>query len=307
MQAVADAIFESVLPRTADDELPHTPAGIVASVCDRVDSLMALAAAGCLPSASADPFGMRRTTVGLLQTLLGNEQRVSLRRLLELARAQQSIECGADVLAAVEDFAAKRLEQLLLDRGAASTLRRDGHVVCSVVPAHLRTGWGVALSVPHAAALCAGLQAEAVRAVLAERADDPALAAASAAELDAALRSSDAADALPRVQRALSRPTRLIRGKEVTEVPVDTALFEREEERALLAAYERVRLEVAPGMGVGEWLAATSAIVEPVDAFFDGVMVMAEDAAVRVNRLALVRDVSTLPHGVLDLSELPGF
>lgn len=119
VQAVADAILESVLPRTADDELPRTPAGIVASVSDRADSLMGLAAAGCLPSAASDPFGMRRTCVGLLQTLLGNEQRASVRRLLELARAQQSIECGEGVLAAVEDFAAKRLEQLLLDRGVA--------------------------------------------------------------------------------------------------------------------------------------------------------------------------------------------
>ena len=58
-----------LLCRHMGDELPQSPAGIVVSVADKVDSLVGLIGAGCAPSASADPYGLRRTAVGLLQVL----------------------------------------------------------------------------------------------------------------------------------------------------------------------------------------------------------------------------------------------
>lgn len=65
--AVAEAIFESVLPRQAGDVLPSSPAGMLVSIADRLDSLVGLSAAGCAPTASADPYGLRRTAYGMLQ------------------------------------------------------------------------------------------------------------------------------------------------------------------------------------------------------------------------------------------------
>jgi glycyl-tRNA synthetase len=107
-----------VLPRAAADALPASPAGIVAASADKIDSLLGLAAAGCLPSASTDSFGMRRTMYGLLQTLIGNNVSTSMRALVHMAAEVQPIECGEAVESAVLDFAARRLEQYLLDQGA---------------------------------------------------------------------------------------------------------------------------------------------------------------------------------------------
>jgi glycyl-tRNA synthetase beta subunit len=156
--------------------------------------------------------------------------------------------------------------------------------------------------------LChAGLPAEAVRAVLAARGDNPALAATTAEQLAAELAAEDASQ-LPAVLKALSRPLRLIRSQEIpADAEVDVALFASVEERKLLDALEAAVFQIRPGMAVGEWLEVAATMIEPIDTFFDKVLVMAEDRAVRANRLALVQKVSTLPMTVLDMSQLPGF
>ena len=87
MQEVADAIFEGVLPRSANDAVPHSKAGVIVSVVDKLDSLVGLAAAGCLPSSGADRYGLRRITYGLLQTLIANEVHASLPQLVSTAAA----------------------------------------------------------------------------------------------------------------------------------------------------------------------------------------------------------------------------
>lgn len=66
-QVTAEAIFEAALPRQAGDQLPASPAGIVVAVADRLDSLLGLIAAVGTPSATADPYGLRRSAYGMLQ------------------------------------------------------------------------------------------------------------------------------------------------------------------------------------------------------------------------------------------------
>lgn len=68
---MCEAIFEASLPRQAGDLLPRTPAGLLAAVAERLDSLVGLWAAGCAPSAAADPYGLRRAALGMLQARLG--------------------------------------------------------------------------------------------------------------------------------------------------------------------------------------------------------------------------------------------
>ncbi len=69
-EEIAQGVFESVLPRQAGDVLPSSPAGILGAIADRVDSLVGLFAAGCAPTASADPYGLRRIAYGMLQVWL---------------------------------------------------------------------------------------------------------------------------------------------------------------------------------------------------------------------------------------------
>jgi glycyl-tRNA synthetase len=144
--------------------------------------------------------------------------------------------------------------------------------------------------------------------VLAERGDDPALAAATAEQLQAALGAGDAGP-LRAAMTALSRPTRIVRGKEIDPSwAVDPAKFEGPEEAALHAAYREAAGKLAGrGGSVDAWLDAVQGLVAPIDGFFEKVFVMTDDEAVRRNRLALLRDVAGVAGGYFDLSQLPGF
>lgn len=105
----------------------------------------------------------------------------------------------------------------------------------------------------------------------------------------------------------LSRPTRIVRGKEVDPSwTVDPALFELQEEKDLHAAVQDVMSKVNPATAsVEEFLAAAAPLAAPVEAYFDKVFVMCEDEAVKRNRLAFLRDLAGLTKGWADLSQLP--
>lgn len=282
---VSEAVFEAALPRFAGDELPRSPAGVIVAVADRLDSLVGLVSAVGAPSATADPYGLRRAAYGMLQALISSGTRLSLTSGVDLAAGVQPVDVPPAKRADVRDFVLRRLEQLLVDGGAG---------------------------------------AEAVRAVLAERGDDPALTAATVAQLSplvgaggsggASAGGGDGPARLRRVMTALARPTRIIRGKAAAEAAdaVDPALFEGGEERALAEALGAARAALAErggsaGCSVGGFLEAAEAMVPAIDAFFDKVYVMCEDERVRANRIALLRDVASFSKGVLDLSALPGF
>ncbi|EIE22621.1 hypothetical protein COCSUDRAFT_53607 [Coccomyxa subellipsoidea C-169] len=265
---VAEAIFEAVLPRHAGDALPRTPAGILVAVADRLDSLVGLFAAGAAPSASADPFALRRSAYGMLEALVSNEVRVDLRAALAAAAVAQPIPADETVVAGVLEFVTRRLEQLLVDGGCG---------------------------------------AEVVRAVLSERGADPYAAAQSARDLQACS-SEGEAGRLPRVMAAFARPTRIVRGKEVDAAwAVDESKFELEEERALWAAFRAVAGQIRPDMSIPDFLQVAEALVEPVDAYFEQVFVMCDDEAVRHSRLALLKDIAALPSGIVNFAMLPGF
>ena len=274
--AVAAAIFESVLPRNAGDELPVSAAGVLVSVADKLDSLVGLFAAGCAPTAAADPYGLRRAAVGLLQVLLagggggggGGGTRIDLKSAIGAAAAVQPIPVTEESRAAVLEFIERRLEQLLVDAGVA---------------------------------------VEAVRAALGERGNDPTLAATTAKEVSEEMQSGEAGR-LYQVMAAMARPVRLTRGKTINvEWTAKPELFEVAEEGALHAAYCAVAAAVTPDMGVCEFLAAAEVLIAPLDGYFEKVFVMCDDEERRQSRLALLRDVAALPRGILDLSELPGF
>lgn len=86
-------------------------------MADRLDSLVGLFAVGCAPTASADPFGLRRVAYGLLQTAVANDVRLDLTAALQAAAAVQPVEASAEVVAEAHTFVTRRLEQLLVDAG----------------------------------------------------------------------------------------------------------------------------------------------------------------------------------------------
>uniref|UniRef100_A0A0D3GBT0 glycine--tRNA ligase n=1 Tax=Oryza barthii TaxID=65489 RepID=A0A0D3GBT0_9ORYZ len=264
-EQIAEALFEITLPRFSGDVFPKTDPGIVLAVTDRLDSLVGLFGAGCQPSSTNDPFGLRRISYGLVQILVENKKNFDLTKALTLAAEEQPITIDSGVIDEVVQFVTRRLEQLLVDEG---------------------------------------INCEIVRSVLIERANCPYLASQTAIEMEAFSRTED----FPKIVEAYSRPTRIIRGKEIgSALEVEASVFEKDEERALWSAYLEVADKIHPGVDIKAFADASLELLQPLEDFFTNVFVMAEDEKVRNNRLALLTKVASLPKGIADLSVLPGF
>ncbi|XP_020113140.1 glycine--tRNA ligase, chloroplastic/mitochondrial 2-like isoform X2 [Ananas comosus] len=264
-EQIAEALFEIMLPRFSGDILPKSDAGIVLAVADRLDSLVGLFGAGCQPSSTNDPFGLRRISYGLVQILTENKKNLDLRSALTLVVDVQPIEVDANIINEVLQFVTRRLEQLLVDKG---------------------------------------INSEIVRSVLLERANYPYLASQSAVEMEALSRT----ELFPKVVEVYSRPTRIIRGKDINNnLEVSSTAFEKDEEQALWSAYLEVSTKIHPGVDIETFAQTSLLLLQPLEDFFNNVFVMAEDQSIRNNRLALLKKIADLPKGVADLSVLPGF
>ncbi|NDJ60805.1 MAG: glycine--tRNA ligase subunit beta, partial [Chloroflexi bacterium] len=115
-QEVADAIFEHWLPRSADDQLPPSAAGLLVGVVDRLDSLVGLFAAGLEPQSTADPYGLRRAALGVIQILVAKNLDVDLVQAVELVAAAQPIDVPTAVRASVIAFIGGRLQSWVEDQ-----------------------------------------------------------------------------------------------------------------------------------------------------------------------------------------------
>jgi glycyl-tRNA synthetase len=132
--AVAQAIYESELPRNTGDRLPTSVPGALLSVADRLDLIVGLAATVGLPTGSSDPFALRRAFLGLIavhraQPALSG---LSLTDGLTFAAARQPVAVSEDVLLSAREFLAKRLEQVLVEEG------KPVDRVRAVLPHHAR-------------------------------------------------------------------------------------------------------------------------------------------------------------------------
>ena len=118
-RAVAQAVYEAELPRSAGDDLPASLPGALLSLADRLDLVAGLAATVGLPTGSSDPFAVRRAVLGLLAVHRAHPELggVSLTGALAAAAALQPVDVPATVLADAGDFLARRLEQVLVEEG----------------------------------------------------------------------------------------------------------------------------------------------------------------------------------------------
>jgi glycyl-tRNA synthetase len=119
-EAVAEALYDYYLPRFAGDGLPSTRAGLAVGLADRLDTLLGLFAVGLQPTGTRDPFGLRRTAIGLIQCLVGAGQRFDLRQALEQARPLlKAVDVSHEAIESCLAFIAARHEALLLAEGKA--------------------------------------------------------------------------------------------------------------------------------------------------------------------------------------------
>ncbi len=268
-EAVASAIGDHYRPRFAGDELPATVDGQLLAVADKLDTLAGIFSLGKKPSGNRDPFGLRRAALGVVRILIECGFDVDLKSLIKkAARAQPKGELDSeDVAADLYSFISDRLRRYFLDRDA-------------------------------------GLATETFDAVLVREPRslldfDRRLAAVQTfARLEQAESLAAANKRIANILRKAGSPD---------GASVKKKLLQEEAEIALNNAIENAADKVKPLLKVRNYAEALNELAglrEPVDRFFDDVMVMADDEAVRQNRLALLNRLRALFLDVADISRL---
>jgi glycyl-tRNA synthetase beta chain len=269
---VCAAIAEQYLPRGADDRLPATLAGSILAIADKLDHVVGAFVAGKIPSGSEDPFAVRRAANGILRNLVEADRHVSLEALLARALELFAPFLGArdpeEVRAGLAGFFAQRLDQFLADRGIRYDLA-DATVAGSL--------------------------------------DDPTDVRHRAEALAAYSTSPDFAPLVVGYKRVAN----ILRGPAGAQAPVipplDPATLTEPAERGLhdaaAAAGGRIA-DLRQARRFADALAELLALRAPIDRFFDDVMVMVDDPAVRGRRLALLALVRELFTGTWDLSRV---
>jgi glycyl-tRNA synthetase beta chain len=282
---VSAAIDEHYLPRGAGGSLPATGAGVAVALADKLDTLAGIFSIGQKPSGTKDPFGLRRAAIGALRILVEKKIDLDLRSLVTRACALQPLQ-GANSAIEVWDYIVERLRSYLVDASGAGG--RDG-ITTEMFDA-------VRSSEP-VSPLDFGARLDALVAFL---------ALPEAASLTAANK---------RIANILKKSTSVTPdGARATLVAPQVELLREPAERALHEALAEALPDVEralgkSGKGGRDYAAALARLARlrpAVDAFFDGVMVNAEDPALRNNRLALLAQLRGLFTRIADLSCLPG-
>jgi glycyl-tRNA synthetase beta chain len=264
--AVADAIQSHYQPRFNGDTLPQGPVACAVALADKLDALVGFFGIGQIPTGDKDPFGLRRAALGVLRILMETPLALSLPELIDDAAAGFAPELfSGDWRVASADFFRERLRHMLRDAG------HD----------HKAVDAALALDPARIDQIPAKLAAVKAFALLPEA---EALAAANKRIVNILRKSGAEAGAM-----------------------VDVSLLKEDAEKALFAAVAATAPGIEAQLAASDYTAALKALAGlrgAVDAFFDGVMVMAEDAPTRANRLALLSQLAGLMNRVADISKL---
>jgi len=262
---VALGIFEHYLPRGHHDELPSSHVGAVVGIADRIDTIAGIFGVGKPPTGTADPFGLRRASLGIIHVVLAKGYRFSLSGLVAAAIGQLGDKVANP----------SALQEQILDffRGRLKSLWSEEHDA-EVIEAVLNAGFDDLVS--------ARQRLQAVDSMLG----------------DAAFRSL--AEGFSRTN-IVEKADGLLSGDvnpALFEKPVEGALYE-----SLLAAQEQVASDLVAG-DYARALQALTALRQPLDTFFTEVMVMAEETQVRDNRLRLLTELRELFGQIADFGRM---
>ena len=262
---VAEAIEYHYYPRFAGDELPPSPEATAVALADRLDTLVGIFGIGEPPTGSKDPFALRRASLAVIRMLINLKKPLSLTGLLQAVVEQHTADLSPDTPDVVSHYITERLGNWYDDDG----------INISVVRAALAAGATDLFDID--------LRVRALNA----------FAKTETAEHLAA--------ANKRVANILAKADNL------DGTPADSNVFVHEAEHALHEAISHVGSTLAPLLADRNYQSALDELAQlrgPVDAFFDGVMVNAEDPAERLNRLRLLDGLRALFTQVADLALL---
>lgn len=263
---VANAIEEHYRPRFAGDALPQGATGQALAIADRLDSLVGIFAIGQPPTGDKDPFALRRAALGVIRICIEQHLDLDLQALLQQAASSFTSDLNASsVTDAVFDYVMERLRGYYQETG---------------------------------------VEADLIEAVLATR-------PTRLLDIDKRIQACRAFRELPEAASLAAANKRIANILKKTDqaIPenVDSARLEEDAERQLAQQLAGLHRKVVPLMDSGDYTPALKELAglrEAVDAFFDKVMVMVEDDALRANRLALLKNLGNLFLRVADLSRL---
>ncbi len=264
--AVADAMQEQYQPGFAGDVIPSGEIGKVLSLSDKLDTLMGIFAIDMKPTGSKDPFSLRRAALGVLRIIIEGDLDLDLKTLLD--EAATGLTDKVDASKAISDtlaFIMERLKAYYKDQGIAID---TVDAVASLKPTRPLDFDQRVKAVSH-------------------------------------FRELEAAASLAAANKRISNILKKVKGKVAEQV--DESLFVETQETSLYNAIKAQQEKLKPLFAAGDYSAALSSLAvlrEDVDSFFDNVMVMADDEALKNNRLALLNQLRNLFLEIADLSRL---
>lgn len=263
---VATGIFEHYLPRFAGDALPATTIGRIVGIGDKLDNICATFSRGLAPTGSQDPYALRRQALGVINILLDANYHISLAKIIAgtLYLLDIKPEETGKLVPQIMEFFKQRLRNLLMDQG---------------------------------------IRYDVIDAVFADKRNDDMVDLAVRCKALAAYVEAGNADPLVQVSVRVSNLCKKIE----KEVAISGALFKDESENKLHEVVAAVSKEIIPEIVLYDYAAVLKAgekVIEPVNTFFDNVMVMDEDENVKNNRLAMLEEVRGIVNAVGDLSLL---
>ncbi|MBD1400198.1 glycine--tRNA ligase subunit beta [Pelovirga terrestris] len=261
---VATAIYEHYLPTQAGGVLPADDIGAFVSIADKIDTICGCFSVGLIPTGTADPYALRRNAIGILSIILDRGYALSIPELI--ARS-----------VALLDNKRQRPAQEVVDDVVSFIRLRLVNQLAQQYPADV------------------------VDAVLSASFTVPVDALARIKALTTLKQRAD----FDLLSVAFKRVGNMV--KQQTDTRLDEQLLVESSEKDLYQQLQLVEQNVSVAIKRGDYVAALESVArlrKPVDAFFDDVMVMVEDASLRTNRLALLAAISTLFSGIADFSRL---
>jgi glycyl-tRNA synthetase len=243
------------------------------ALTDRLDSLVGLFAAGLAPTGAKDPFGLRRAAIGVVQPLIEHDVDFDLAEAVKRSAKTQPIEVKEEMQKQILEFITGRLKVVLNDMG---------------------------------------FKYDVIDAVLAAQSNNPAGTVRAVKQLQAWVGREDWSSILD----GFARCVRIIRSAKLDDSPltIDNEKFVEQAERELYKAIQssvvhhpHLHLAQVQVSSVDEFLNIVVQLIPSITVFFDKILVMAEDKAVKENRLGLLQKIAGLSDGIADLSKLEGF
>ncbi|MEX5218667.1 MAG: glycine--tRNA ligase subunit beta [Nitrospira sp.] len=271
-EEVCKAIRDQYLPRGMDGELPATIHGQIVSLADRIDTIVAFFRAGVIPKGSEDPFALRRHALSIVRILIEGNLRLDLNQAVDKAGeiAERDITDSSSMLSGGPlSFI---FERVRFYAGASCGIRDDiMAAVCDTAYANLDLDLTDVLQ-----------RMKALQTISARSEFDPLII-------------------------GFKRAHRLCEKEQWDRKPVNPELFGHQAEVDLYQALQAAGQQVKASMEQGDYAGALDVLVrmkEPIDAFFAGVMVNADDTAVRGNRLSLLKDIDEVFMTFADFSQI---